>query len=104
MKVVKLPALCTDRLYSQKIFLVLISAGGRVDSSSAGGMNNSMKNSFDTIGNKISDFPTDSAVPQQTAPPRLSIIHSVLNTELEKTGRKMAVVNFKELPEFSCRD
>jgi hypothetical protein len=104
MKVVKLPALCTDRLYSQKTFLILISAGGRVDPSSAGGMNNSMKYSFDTIGNKFRDFPIDNAVPQSTAPPRLSIIHSVLNTELEKTGRKMSVVHFKELPEFACRD
>ena len=41
----------------------------------------SMKNSIDTIGNRTSDLPTCSAVPQPTAPPRapkLSNVH-ILN-------------------------
>jgi hypothetical protein len=69
MKVVRLSALCTSRLYPQEIFLALISIRGcqpQGHSEARGIM--SMKNSNDTIGNPTRDLPTCSVVPQPTAP------------------------------------
>jgi hypothetical protein len=40
-----------------------------------------MKNSDDTIGNRIRDFPACSPVPQPTAPPRGPLLSTVPNTK-----------------------
>jgi hypothetical protein len=73
MKVVRLSALGTGRrLYTQEIFLVHIFVRDWVDSRTIvrpeGFM--SMKNSNDSIRNRIRDLPSSSAVPQPTALPR----------------------------------
>ena len=71
MKVIRLSALRTGRLYLQEIFLVLISVTSWVYPQGQG--RNavrrimSMKNSSDTNGNRTCDLPTCRAVPQPTA-------------------------------------
>jgi hypothetical protein len=80
MKVVRLSALCTVRLYPQKGFLVLISVKkpSRPQGHNATGRIKSLKNSSYSIGTRTRDLPICSTVPQPTAPSRTPIIPASL--------------------------
>ena len=70
---------------------------GRPQGHSAAGRIMSMKNSYDTIGNRTRDLPTCSAVPQPTAPPRTP---SAILTLVNKLSTQRT--NHHILKELSC--
>jgi hypothetical protein len=76
MKVVRLSALSSGRLYPQETFLVLISVRGWVNPRTIVQPDGlcQWKKSSDTIGNQTCVLPACSAVPQPTAPPRAPIV------------------------------
>jgi hypothetical protein len=103
MKVVRLSALRTGRLYPQEIFLVLIYVKrlSRPQGQSATGRIMSMKISSDTIRNRTRDLPVCSALPQ----PLRHCVPQHLTKELLKISRcfyylqtKCHIFSFNRLP------
>jgi hypothetical protein len=87
MKVARLSALRTGRLYPQEIFLVLIFVTGWVDPRAIVRPEGwcQMKNSNDTIGNRSRDLPVCSAVLQNGFALRNLLHHRTLHKILPKS-------------------
>ena len=83
MKVVRLSAICTSRLYppGNIIGTHFCYRLSQPQGHSAAGRIMSMKNSSDTIGNRTRDLPACSAVPQPTTPPRTPITIKMITYE-----------------------
>jgi hypothetical protein len=76
MKVVRLSALRTGRLYPRNYsWYSYLLESESTQGHSAAGMIMSMKNSNDIIGNRTRDLPACSAVPQPTALPQETITY-----------------------------
>ena len=104
MKLVKLSALLTGRLYppgdipGTHFFQGL----NRPQGHSAAGRIKSMKNPTDSIGNRNRDLPACSAVPQTTAPPRTPpiVVIIVKLKRIRGTDNIAPMLNFEE---HSCK-
>jgi hypothetical protein len=85
MKVVRLSALRTGRLYppGNTPCIHVCSRLSRPQGHSATERIMSMKNSNDTIGNRTRDLPACRAVPQPTAPPAVELIKLLRNGRLQ---------------------
>ena len=88
MKVVRLSALYTGRLYPPGSIPAtnFCQRMGRPDSHSTTGRIMSMKNSSDTTRNRIRDLQTCSTVSQPIAPSRSPFIHQVCQVFAETSG------------------
>jgi hypothetical protein len=101
MKVIRLSALRTGRLYPQEIFLVLISVKrlSQPQGHTAAGRIMTMKISIDTIGNRTCDLPACSAVPQPTAPPRapFTCVYVMVYSEIKRNVKVPSYVRVREV-------
>jgi len=87
MKIVRLSALSTGRLYPSGNIpdTHFIYRPSRSQGHSAAGKIMSLKNSNYSIGNTNSDFPACNAMSQSTAPPRVPIFILISSTLRQKT-------------------
>jgi hypothetical protein len=113
MKVVRLSALRTGRLYLEEIFLRFCYRLSRPQGHMAAEKITPIKNSNDTIRNRTRDLPACSAVPQPTEPPRapfctgnrditLSIMVQTVPTNSNPSSRETVKIEFLDFSTFFC--